>query len=89
MVNFLLEFEDLDPSLSDVQAADYETLDDAAADVVVAVRDIVADHVRNGRILTLASVVIKDDKSVALKEIKVSDILTHLLPATQPVDRIS
>lgn len=85
MSGFLLEFEDLEPSLRSTQAVDFENLDEAVANVTVAFREIVADHLRHGKTLTMTSVVIRNEDHIVLAKLSIGDILWDVLAGARPL----
>lgn len=80
---FYLNFRDSDPTLSETQVAEYQNLDDATKSVIIAMRDIVSDHIRHSRPLTMTSVTISDEGRETLCEITVADVLADLLPGVK------
>jgi plasmid replication initiation protein len=79
MVSYFLDFRDLEPLLNSSQTVEYYNLEDAVVNVIAAVREIIADHIRHGKVLTMTSVVIKDEAETALAEISVADVVWDLL----------
>lgn len=84
MAIFLLEFKDLEPSLGSSQTAEYDSLEEAEASVVTAIRDIVADHIRHGRPLSMTSVTVSDEDGKTLSDITLADAISDLLPGLKP-----
>jgi hypothetical protein len=79
MVSYFLDFRDLEPLLNSIQAIECENLEQAVSNVIAAMREIVADHIRYGKELTMTSVVITDETKTALAEITVIDVVWDLL----------
>jgi hypothetical protein len=76
---FLLEFKDLNPSLASTQTVEYDTLEETIGNVITAVRDIIADHIRHGKVLTMTSVTVSNEANSVLKEVTVVDAIWDLL----------
>lgn len=77
---FFLNFRDSDPSLSETQVAEYQNLEEATKSVMIAMRDIISDHIRHGRPLTMTSVAILGEDRDQLHEITTADALADVLP---------
>lgn len=84
MAEFLLCFKDLDPSLTSTQTVDATGLDDAVQQTTVALREIIADHIRHGKVLTMTSAEILGEDQVVLATLAVQDILWEIMVGARP-----